>query len=178
MLNVKLNKSLFGLQHFSFKWCLSEFNSARCMWPSSCHTLTCRCWTLKRNEQKKAVICKLQTYNVNWAFNSLVYSSCRKYVSVVQGLYTFQLLLCRTEIWFFHTSAESYIVLFSQGNAVGSRENVLYVLDTFVPPCFFLLLPLGHERHELSLVPSLTQHLFFVTALVTIHIACFIWGWV
>ena len=33
---------------------------------------------------------------------------------------------------------------------------------------FFLRLPLGHERHELlSLVPSLTQRLFFFTPIVT-----------
>ena len=61
-----------------------------------------------------------------WVFLSLVHAN--KYISVVQGLYTFQLLLCRTEIWFVHVlfiRAESYVVLFFQGNAVGSRENVL-----------------------------------------------------
>ena len=41
------------------------------------------------------------------------------------------------------------------------QEKMCYVLDTFLPPCFFCFLPLGHERHKLlSLVPSLTQHLF------------------
>ena len=52
------------------------------------------------------------------------------------------------------------------------QETMCYVLDTFVPPCFFFfwLLPLGHERHEqLSLVPSLTQRLFFATPIALIH---------
>ena len=79
----------------------------------------------KKKCQKKVGDLLTTNFQRKWAFLSLVYSSCKKYVSVVQGLYKFQLLLCRTEIWFVHIlyiRAESYVVLLSQGNAVGSRS--------------------------------------------------------
>ena len=78
--------------------------------------------------QKKSAISYLQTFNINLVFLSLVYLSTNKgktgksYTSVVHGLHTSQLLLCPTEFGS-SMSADSFIALISQSNAVGSRKK-------------------------------------------------------
>lgn len=162
-------------------WCLNEFNIIRCMWPGSRRTWTCRRWTLKRNAQKSRRF-------VNYKLTKLIGSSSHLFTRQVKNMYSSHRACIRSSYCFvgqksgssIHSISEQRVTLcyFLKATFL-VQEKKCYVLETFLPPCFFCACPsVTSVTSYFHSFPVLLNVSFFFTPIVTTYVGWFMWGWI